>query len=133
MINRVGAYLVFRVGREWYAVPVDAVIEVLHMVALNEVPSTGILGVMTLRDRLLKVYDLRLRFGVPAPTYRLDTPIIAINTALGAVGLVVDEVDNVAQVAAESISPYDAAQIVGVFHLTERTIFVLDASHLDYA
>ncbi len=131
MKNRTRSFLTFRVGREWYGVPVDAIIEVLHMVAINEVPGTETLGVITLRERPVRVFDLRPRFGVSAPEYRLDTPIIAVNTAQGGVGLVVDETDDVLQIAPEAISSYHNDLIEGTFRLKDRMIFILEVSQLE--
>lgn len=119
-------YLVFRVGREWYGIRVDAVIEVLHMVALNEVPGDDALGVITLRERAVRLYDLRQRFGIANPEYKLDTPIIAVNGLQGAIGLVVDETDDVIRVSAENIAPYSDELIKGVVRVKGRMIFVLE-------
>ena len=122
--------MVFRVRQEWYAIMVNSVIEVLHMVALNEVPEPGVLGMMTLRNRPVKVIDLRQLFGLPNPDYKLDTPIIAVNTRQGAIGLVVDEADGVTQVTADNVSVYDEEYIEGVFRDQERMIFIVKLEQL---
>src|SRR5258706_10136386 len=106
MQNNTQGYLVFRVRQEWYAIMVSSVIEVLHMVALNEVPEPGVLGMITLRNRPIKVIDLRQLFGLANPEYKLDTPIIAVNTDHGAIGLVVDEAEGVTQVKVDDITLY---------------------------
>lgn len=46
MKGKLHNYLSFRVGHEWYGVSVNDVIEVLHLVALNEVPASNIMGLM---------------------------------------------------------------------------------------
>ncbi len=130
MQNNKHSYLVFRVRQEWYAIPVSSVIEVLHMVALNEVPEAGVLGMMTLRNRPVKVIDLRQLFGLPNPEYELDTPIIAVNTDHGAIGLVVDEADDVTQVNTDDITVYDEEHIEGVFRSQGRMIFIVKLAEL---
>lgn len=130
MPNNSRSYLVFRVRQEWYAVPVGAVIEVIHMVALNEVPEPHVLGMMTLRNRPVKVIDLRQHFGLPNPDYKLDTPIIAVNTPHGAVGLVVDEAEGIVHTKPDDITAYDEEHIEGVFRDQGRMIFVLKLSQL---
>jgi len=130
MQNNKHSYLVFRVRQEWYAIPVSSVIEVLHMVALNEVPEAGVLGMMTLRNRPVKVIDLRQLFGLPNPEYELDTPIIAVNTDHGAIGLVVDEADDVTQVNTDDITVYDEEHIEGVFRSQRRMIFIVKLAEL---
>ena len=119
-------YLVFRVGREWYGLPVEAVVEVLHLVALNEVPGTDILGVMTLRGQAIKVFDLRQRFGISNPKFELDTPIMVINTPRGDIGFVVDGVDDVIQVAEDNISPYQDGFIESAVRVNGRMFFVVE-------
>jgi purine-binding chemotaxis protein CheW len=123
-------YLVFRVGRGWYGIDVDSVIEVLHLVALNEIPGDEVLGVMTLRDRAIKVFDLRRRFGLPDPQFSLTTPIIAVNTPHEIFGLVVDEADDVMQIVSERISPCSGDGIEGSFRFEGRTVFILGIGQL---
>ncbi len=129
-LNNNHSYLMFRVRQEWYAIPVGAVIEVLHMLALNEVPEAGVLGMMTLRNRPVKVIDLRQLFGLSNPDYKLDTPIIAVNTNHGAIGLVVDEAEGVTQVKADEITVYDEEIIEGVFRFQGHMVFILKLAQL---
>lgn len=126
MASATNSYLVFRVGREWYGIGVDSVIEVLHLVALNEIPGSEVLGVMTLRNRAMKVFDLRQRFGLPNPYYSLTTPIIAVNTPQGAIGLVVDETDDVIQVAAENVLDYSGDGVEGSFRIEGRMVLIME-------
>jgi purine-binding chemotaxis protein CheW len=120
------AFLTFRVGGEWYGLPVGNIIQVLHMIALNEIPGSDIVGVMTLREQILPVIDLRQRFGISVPAFELDTPIICVNTEQRAFGLVVDEVDNVAHIAETDVNPYSVDCIEGVFRLDGRTVFLIN-------
>ena len=87
-------YLSFRIGSQWYGIQLDEVIEVLHMLMLTELPGTmsDVLGLMSLRDLVVPVIDLRLRFGVAHPAYKLDTPIIVARTPHRIVGLLVDDI-----------------------------------------
>src|SRR5437868_6923687 len=93
-------YLRFQVGPQWYGIPIEQVIEVSYLMLLNELAGTApeMLGLMTLHDDVIPVIDLRVRFGVKQPAYRLDTPIVVTRTAQGTVGLVVDNADTVEQV-----------------------------------
>lgn len=88
-----------QIGQQWYGVNVVDVVEVLHFVALTDMPGSPphVLGLLTLRDMVMPVIDLRLLFGLPAQ-YRLDLPIITVNTPHGPLGLVVDDVDDVVRV-----------------------------------
>ena len=92
MTSTVQHYLSFRVGAQWYGIAVDAVVEVHYLMLLTELPRPrpNVLGMMTLRDTVFPVLDLRLYFGIPNPRYQLDTPIIALKTSSGILGLVAD-------------------------------------------
>ncbi|MBZ0292043.1 MAG: chemotaxis protein CheW [Anaerolineae bacterium] len=90
-------YLSFRIGRYWYGINIASVIEVLQMVSLTELPGAApeVLGMLTLRDMIMPVTDLRVLFGESEATLTLSTPIIAIHSGENLMGLVVDDVDDV--------------------------------------
>src|SRR5215469_5929018 len=94
-------YLSFRVGAQWYGILLSEVYEVHHLLMLTELPVSvpNVLGLMTLRNEVFPVVDLRLRFGISVPEYRLDLPIIVGRTASGLVGLVADDADKVELIA----------------------------------
>jgi purine-binding chemotaxis protein CheW len=96
-------YLTIRVGAQWFGIVIEQVVEVTYMLMLNEVPvaEPDVLGLMTIRDDVLPVIDLRKRFGSTDAAIHLNTPIISVQTSRGLVGLVADDVDNVEQVAPE--------------------------------
>ncbi len=131
MSDAIQYYLSLRVGTQWYGLPVEAVVEIHHMVLLTElpVPVPHVLGLMTLRDQLFPVFDLRLFFGISAPQYGLDTPIIVLKTSSGIVGLVADDAHNVesfpeAQIVhSEGIAP---PYVLGVAKLQDRRLLLVD-------
>jgi purine-binding chemotaxis protein CheW len=57
------------------------------------------MGLLTLRDVVMPVIDLRILFGMEETALSLDTPIIAINTPEGPLGVLVDDVDDVRRVS----------------------------------
>jgi len=99
-------YLRFRVGSQWYGLPIEDVVEVSYFMLLNELPGTtpDVLGLMTIHDEVIPVVDLRIRFGAKQSEYKLDTPIIATRTTQGTVGLVVDN--------AEALEPVQESETV---------------------
>jgi purine-binding chemotaxis protein CheW len=126
-------YLSFRVGQQWYGVDADAVIEVLHLVALTELPgaATDVLGLLTLRDQVLPVVDLRMRFELPDAPLTLQTPIIALQTEHGPLAIVVDDADDVVELTQmvddEGIeSPY----ISGAAPLDDGLLLLIDTAKL---
>src|SRR5579871_784365 len=94
-----------RVGSQWYGIDVENVIEILHMVMLSEPPTSNpdVLGLLVVRNVVMPVVDLRLRFGIGQPHYQLDTPILILHTERGSMGIVVDEIDNVERIASENV------------------------------
>lgn len=133
--TQVNHYLSFRVGHQWYGIDVDNILEVMHFMTLTELPGTppDVLGLLTFRGEVMPVIDLRLRFGTGDASLRLDTPIIGIHTPEGPLGLVVDDADDVEQVAASQISakartasPY----VTSVARLDDRLLLLLDTGLL---
>src|SRR5262245_20211694 len=92
-MTEVYQYLRFRLAHEWYGIEVGSIIEVLQFLSFNELPAShpDVLGVMRLRELVLPLIDLRIRFGLAA-SYTLGTPVIVVQCPAGSMALVVDEV-----------------------------------------
>jgi purine-binding chemotaxis protein CheW len=133
MIAKQMQFLRCRVGREWYGIAVEQVIEVLQLVALNEIPGAKphVLGLLTLRDVVMPVMDLRILFGTEDTRLSLDTPIIALNTADGPIGVLVDDVDDVQRVS--EIGDQHAQEspfIMAAAQVDDRLLLLLDVERL---
>src|SRR5689334_5791116 len=117
----------FRVGLQWYGIGVEAVVEVLPMVILTELPTSSpdVLGLITVRNAVIPVIDLRLRFRQSDPQYQLDTPIMILRTHSGAIGVLVDEIDNVEAISEEQITATLGAElpfIAGTAQLSDKLL-----------
>lgn len=128
-------YLTIRVGSQWFGIAIEQVLEVTYMLMLNEVPvvEPDVLGLMTIRDDVLPVIDLRKRCGSEDINIHLNTPIISVRTSGGLVGLVADDVDNVEQVAPEHHVNYEAHAfrfVKCVARLPQRLLLLLDLNTL---
>ncbi len=128
-------YLSFHVGPQWYGIRLVEVIQILHMLMLTELPGMmpDMLGLMTLRDMVVPVIDLRIRFGVAQPEYKLNTPIITVRTPHGMVGLMVDAADTVENVPEVEIVTYQGAEfpyVRGVARLPQGLLLLLDTNRL---
>jgi purine-binding chemotaxis protein CheW len=124
------AFLSFRVGQQWFGIDVESVFEVLPMLVLSDLPGAApeILGLMTVRDMVMPVIDLRVRFGVDA-LIRMDTVIIALTLSSGTVGLVVDDVDRVETVQQNEISLHEtnlSPYISGVVRRDTSILYLLN-------
>jgi purine-binding chemotaxis protein CheW len=105
----VGKYLTFALGNEEYSVPVLKVREIIKIMDITAVPQVPeyVKGVVNLRGKVIPVVDLRLKFGFPAQDYTERTCIIVVEVALATgarmMGIIVDHVSEVLNVAGEQI------------------------------
>jgi purine-binding chemotaxis protein CheW len=123
-------YLACRIGMEWYGISIDAVSEVLHILALRQLPQSTLAGVMTLREKVMPVVDLRRHLGIEDYQYQLDTPIIALELLERCLGIIVDEADDVLFLDDTSIQAYSDGFVEGVAHVGERLLFIVNLPEL---
>ena len=131
-------YLSIRVGSQWYAVPLSSVVEVHHMMLLTEHPNStpNVIGLLTLRDMVFPIVDLRLCFGITDPAYRLDTPLVILRSDSGYIGLAVDEADIVESVSEDqyiSTGVESFAFVQGAVRVPNRLLLKLDITALSTA
>ena len=106
-------YLAFVLAGETYAVQIAHVAEILRPPPITEVPRAPatMLGVISVRGKLVTVIDLRRRFRLPeAPVDRKSRILLADLGKGEQLGLLVDEVQQVWRLAAEEI---EAANVLG--------------------
>jgi purine-binding chemotaxis protein CheW len=87
----------FRVGAERFAMDIDAVDEALDAPTLHALPETGseLLGVISLRDRLVPVCAPESVLGVELSCAVTEAVLLVLSRAGGRVALAVDDVDDV--------------------------------------
>jgi purine-binding chemotaxis protein CheW len=102
-------HLIFKLGDEYYGLPVLQVREIIRLVEITPIPRMPafIRGVINLRGRIIPVLDLRLRFDLAAAEATQTTCIIVaqINSPSGGNSLMGLRVDGVEEVL--SLSPGD--------------------------
>ncbi len=100
-------YLTFHLAGEDYGIEIRFVIEIIGIQKITEVPDMPafIRGVINLRGKVIPVMDVRARFGIEARDYDDRTCIIVVNIENTEVGLVVDEVSEVADIPAGNVEP----------------------------
>jgi purine-binding chemotaxis protein CheW len=133
--SRAGKYLAFRLGDETYGLEILKVREVITMMDITHVPRTPafIKGVINLRGRVIAVTDLRTKFGMPAVAATAERCIVVVNVAGLEMGLIVDNVSEVLDVAADAIedTPSFGAGvstdfILGIGKTGEKVTILLD-------
>ena len=100
-------FLTFRVGNENYGIEIRHVTEIIGIQKITAVPDmpTFVKGVINLRGKVIPVLDMRRRFALEDRDYDERTCIVVVNVAQAAVGLVVDTVNEVADIPEEQIEP----------------------------
>ena len=100
-----GKYLTFKIGNEEYGFGIRFVTEIIGIQRITEVPDVPeyIKGVINLRGKVIPVVDVRLRFGMKEREYDERTCIIVVHVNNTAVGLIVDSVSEVINIAANDI------------------------------
>jgi purine-binding chemotaxis protein CheW len=111
-IQTLTSLLSFRLGEQEYALPLDRVREIVslpdHISALPR-PETAVLGVITLRDRLLPLVSLRALLGMaPSDGSGPRGKVVVVSLGDGAVGVVVDATREILRVDPNIIEPAPA-------------------------
>ncbi len=137
-----GKYLTFSIGAEIYGISIMQVREIIGASnqEIHEVPRMPAFakGVVNLRDKVIPVVSLRLRFGLEEAEITDRTCIVVTEVTSGSgrhvlMGLVVDSVSEVLHVADEEIEPppefgatLDAAYILGIAKVKDSVNILLD-------
>lgn len=134
-------FVVFGLGGEEFALPIETVEEFLTMPAnLARVPNTPkfLEGVINLRGQVLPVLDQRKRFEMPPATSQAGRRVMVVRTHSHLAGIIVDTVSEVLRVSLDSIgdTPRLAGQkaklVSGAINLPaqRRIILLLDPVEL---
>ncbi|MEN6346373.1 MAG: chemotaxis protein CheW [Armatimonadia bacterium] len=97
--------MTFFLGREEYGLQILKVQEIIGLMDITPVPRTQhfIRGVINLRGKVIPIIDLRLKFGMDSSEPTDLTCIIVVEAEGRRIGIVVDQVSEVADIAAEEI------------------------------
>jgi len=101
--------LLFRIGEEWYAVPVGDVREIFQEYTLTRIPCVPdfILGVVNVRGEILSVTDSARIMGIGSIEMRENglPPAIVVSDNNVTTALVVDEIGDIADVPSDALEP----------------------------
>ena len=134
-----GKYLTFRLDVEEFGLEILKVQEIIKMMDITRVPRTPafVRGVINLRGKVIPVVDLRLKFEMEPKEATDKTCIIVVTVKRGTgavvMGVIVDEVSEVMDVAAGNIEPppsfggvVDTSFILGMGKVGERVVTLMD-------
>ena len=132
-------FLSFILGSEEYGIEILRVQEIRGYSAITPIPNTPphIRGLINLRGTVAPVVDLRAKFGMPAVDYTRFTVIILVAVSGKTVGLIVDAVSDVLNLAEDRIQPppdlgsqVDMRILRGVVAFDNRLVGLLDLERL---
>jgi purine-binding chemotaxis protein CheW len=103
--SRAGKYLTFFLASEEYGVEILKVQEIIGRMPITPVPLTSkyIRGVINLRGKIHPIMDLKIKFGMEETQITDETCIIVIKTSTLMMGVLVDTVSEVVNVASGDI------------------------------
>jgi len=127
----------FGLGREEFALEIEQVREIIRYPDIVKVPNVPpyIKGVISLRDRLLPIVDMRVKLATGSDEVNDTTRVVVVDVDNTQVGLVVDKVYEVARVPKDTIYPPPQVltgdgreQLKGIVRLNEgkRIIMLID-------
>jgi purine-binding chemotaxis protein CheW len=104
------SFVTFSLAEETYAIDVLQVQEVLKLTEIAPVPGVPnyILGIINLRGDVVTVIDGRRRMGLPDHDATEQSRIVIIDVDNQNVGILVDSVAEVVQIASKDIDPAPA-------------------------
>lgn len=129
----------FHLADEEYAVQITQVREIVLMAPITRVPQAPnyVQGLINLRNMVIPVFDLRLRFGMPRQEPTEDTRIVVVSVLGRTMGLVVDAVSEVFRIGREQIAPPpssiagpDRDFLKGLAKVGSRLVILLDLDQL---
>ncbi len=100
-------YVTFHSGNESFALKIDYVNEIIVYQEFTEIPESEdyIKGLINLRGKIIPVIDVRIRFKQEPFEYTDRTCIIVIHVDEYVVGLIVEKIAEVVEIADEDIIP----------------------------
>lgn len=128
--------VVFRLGKEEYAVSIAQVKEIILYKGATRIPNTPeyMEGIINLRGKVIPVIELAAQFGVEVKT-GADRRVVIVETAGQEVGIVVDEVTEVIRLQQVAIEPAPAMTgsndyVRGIGKENDRLLILLDLGKL---
>lgn len=124
--------VVFTLGAEHYALPIQAVNEIIRYAEPRSVASRTdwVRGVISLRGRIVPVYDVATRLGITSELTE-QSKIVIVEAGAETAGVIVDTVEEVLTVSDQQIEAApgaDSSMIESIIRIDERLIVLLTLS-----
>ncbi|MBI2744402.1 MAG: chemotaxis protein CheW [Burkholderiales bacterium] len=132
-------YLTFRLDQEEYGIDILKVQEIRGYEKPTRIANAPefIKGVVNLRGTIVPIIDMRLKFNCAKAEYNSFTVVIILNLRNRIVGIVVDSVSDVMELAPENLkaapdidSSIESSAVVGLGSVGDRMLILLDIEKL---
>jgi purine-binding chemotaxis protein CheW len=121
--------VVFTLGAEYYALPIHEVHEIIRYTEPRSVAARAdwIRGVISLRGRIVPVYDVATRLGISSDLGD-DAKIVIVEAGAETAGVIVDSVEEVLTVSDDQIEDVPGADtnlVESIARVGDRLIVLL--------
>lgn len=132
-------YMVFIIDNQKYALSSKYIIEIIEMLPITKVPFIPkyMKGIINLRSVIIPVMDTRMRFDMEPIEYNERTCIIIIENNENKIGLIVDAVNEVINIASNKSMKMNSNKnrvkqnfIKGVSEINNEVQLILDCDSL---
>lgn len=119
-----------------FAVPAKDISTIIMTFEITKLPKLPnyIPGVMNLRGQIVPVVDFRLRSGRPDAVYDRDACVVVLDIEEMSIGLLVEKVSHVVDIAEETIKPSSSLEqqelVKGIAQEGGEVYLILDSASL---
>jgi purine-binding chemotaxis protein CheW len=132
-------HVTFRVGTAEYAIPASQVLHLESFETATHVPGAPpyVAGLVQVRGRVVRVVDLRMRFGLPPTDRELAHRVVVVQLGARVAGLLVDSAREVMQLdetsfrdAPELIKEQANGFVTSIATVRERMFLIVDVQRV---
>jgi purine-binding chemotaxis protein CheW len=133
-------YVIAKIDEEEYAINIEKVQTIEKVMPITRVPQTEshVKGVINLRGEIIPVISLRVKLGLAEKEYDEDTRIVVLKAYDMLVGMIVDNANEVVDIAEEDIDNLvfnEASDEFGKFvskvgRIKDKVFLILDLKKL---
>lgn len=132
-----GQLVIFSLGEEEYGLPISYVHEIIRYTEPRTVasPDPSVRGVISLRGKIIPVFDLATRMGLPAHASE-NQKIVIVETPGAHAGIVVDDVEEVLTIDEEQLDAgggwdqINGEGIDGIAKVDDRLVVLLSPERI---
>ena len=134
-----GRFLTFQIDEEMFGIELKDVMEIVGIQPIPQIPEMPdyIKGIINLRETIIPVMDVRLRFQKPEKEYNDRTCIIVIDYSNLSIGLIVDSVSEVLAIPDKDItekpeicSKGSRGYVNNIGKIGEKVVLLIDCGKL---